>query len=378
MSNLKICAVEDERDRQVMVLFPWTVYHGDRNWVPPIRKDRDKFLDPKRNTFFRQADVAMFVARRGDRPVGTIAAFIDRRFNEFLKCKVGFFGFFEVLQDYEAAEALLDTALGWVRERGMSELRGPINFHRDRERGILVEGADCPPPMMCGHSPAYYHEFVSRFGLTKYADDFCRRLFVSDIIGPNGELPPRLSRLEKVAERRSDFLVRQAQMVNWDAEVQRARELYDATIGLLPDHVPWTDAEFNAFADEVRPFIDPEFVLFTEREGRTVGCVLGFPDMNQVLIHLNGRLDAPRKLLAWWHMKRINVLSLKVAGVVEELQGRGIEALLLLGLIKAAQPRGYRWVDLSLQAEDNDKLTTLTSHFGAEDYKRYRVYTMPA
>jgi GNAT superfamily N-acetyltransferase len=231
--------------------------------------------------------------------------------------------------------------------------------------------------MLCAHSPSYYKDYVTRFGMTKQSDDFCRRLLVSDMVGPNGELPPRLARLEKVAERRSHFKIRQARMEDWDAEVQRVRELYDATIGQLPDHVPWTDEELTAFADELRPMVDPAFTLFGEIEGKTVGCVLAFPDMNQVLIHLDGRLDLPHKLLAWWYVKHINVLSFKVGGVLDAYQGRGIEALLLLALAKAAVPRGYRWVDMSLQAEDNDKLTTLVSHFNAENYKRYRIYTMP-
>jgi GNAT superfamily N-acetyltransferase len=92
---------------------------------------------------------------------------------------------------------------------------------------------------------------------------------------------------------------------------------------------------------------------------------------------MNGRLDGWRKLLAWWYMRRIDVISLKVGGVLEHYQGQGIEALFLLELAKAALPRGFRWVDMSLQAEDNDKLTTLTGHFGTENYKHYRVYTMP-
>jgi hypothetical protein len=376
MANLQIREVRDERDRRTLVLFPWTVYRGDKNWVPPIIKDRDKMLDPARNTFFQRADIAMFVARRDDRPVGTIAAFIDRTFNEYLRQKMCFFGFFEVLDDYEAAEALLSAARDWGRQRGMVELRGPINFHRDRERGILVEGADCPPPMLCAHSPPYYKEFVERFGMVKQADDFCRRVLVSSIVTPDGTLHPRLARLEKVAQRRTHIKIRRARMEDFDNEVQRVGELYDATIGHLPDHVPWTSDELKAFGQELRPIVDPDFALFGEVEGKTVGCVLAFPDLNQVLIHMNGRLGGWRKLLAWWHMKRINVVSFKVGGVLEQYQGSGIEALMLLQLAKTGAPKGFRWLDMSLQAEDNDKITTLVSQFEPEDYKRYRVYKM--
>jgi len=376
MGTVEVVEIRGERDRHEMVMFPWTVYRGDKNWVPPIIKEREKLLDPDRNPFFQRADVTLLAARRDGRMVGTIAAFINHRFNDYLKQKVGFFGFFEVLDDYEAAEAMLRTARDWVQQRGMSELRGPINFHRDRERGILVEGADCPPPMLCGHTPPYYKDFVERFGMVKHADDFCRRLWVSKVVGPDGSLLPRLARLEKVARRRTHLKIRRARLEDWDNEVQRVRELYDATIGQLPDHVPWSDEDLAAFAEKLRPFVDPDLILFGEVKGKTVGCVLAFPDFNQVLIHLNGHIDGLHKLLAWWYMRRIDVVSFKVGGVLEQYQGLGIEALLLLELARAGLAKGYRWVDLSLNAENNDRINTLVSHFEVENYKRYRVYKL--
>jgi hypothetical protein len=377
MGNLELIEVQDKHNRQEMVMFPWTVYRRDKNWVPPIIKGREKLLDPDKNPFFQTADVALFAARRDGRMVGTIAPFVNRRFNEHLKQKVGSFGFFEVLNDYEAGEALLRAARDWVQQRGMTELRGPINFHRDRERGILVEGADCPPPMLCAHTPPYYKEFVERFGMVKHADDFARRVLVADVVGPDGSLPPRVARLEKVARRRSHLKIRRVRLEDWDAEVQRVRDLYDATIGQLPDHVPWSDEDVTDFADQLRPFVDPSFALFGEVKGETVGCAIAFPDFNQVLIHLNGRTDGLHKLLAWWHKRRIDVISFKVGGVLEQYQGLGIEALFLLELAKAALSRGYRQVDMSLQAEDNPRLNALVGHFEVEDYKRYRVYKLP-
>ncbi len=377
MGNLKVSEIRGGTERHEMIVFPWSVYRGDKNWVPPLLKERAKQLDPQRNAFFQSADVALFAARRDDRMVGVTAAFIDRRFNDYLKLKVGFFGFFEVLQDYEAAEALLSTARDWARERGMAELRGPINFHRDRERGFLVEGADCPPPLMCAHTPYYYHEFAQRFGLVKHSDDFCRRLWVKNVVGPDGSLPPRLARLQKVAERRAHFRIRPVHMEDWDNEVRRVGELYDATIGQMPDHIPWTQDDLAAFAKDLRPVVDPAFALFGEIEGNIVGCALAFPDLNQVLIHLNGSMDGLNKLKAWWYLKRINIISFKVAGVVEKYQGLGLEALLFLEMARAALSRGYIWVDLSLQAEENDKINHLIEHFQVENYKRYRVYHMP-
>jgi len=308
--------------------------------------------------------------------VGTIAAFVDRRFNEFSKQNLGQFGYFEVLDDERAAHALLARTKVWLQERGVSEMRGPINFHRDRERGILVDGADCPPPMMCAHSPRYYAPMIERFGMSKYADDLARRLFCDRVLLPDGSLPPRMARLQKVAERRTRLVIRPARLADWDAEVERVRAVYDATINQMPDHAPWSDEDLATFAHHLRPFVDPEFCLFGEIDGKTVGVALAFPDLNQVLIHLNGRTDGFNKLRAWWYWRRIRVLSFKVGGVIDQFQGLGIEALFMLEIAKRAVAKRYRWVDMSLQAENNDKINTLVSHFGAEEYKRYRLYTM--
>ena len=377
MVSLEVSGIADAAGRQAMAVFPWSVYRGDKNWVPPLIKDREKQFDPQRNRFFKQADVALFGARRDGRLVGTIAAFVDRRFNEYLKQRVGFFGFFEVLDDYEAAEALLGTARDWVRDRGMTELRGPLNFHRDRERGVLVSGADCPPPMLCAHSPPYYGAFMERFGLVKHADDLCRRVLVKQILGPNGSLPPRVARLEKVARRRSHIVIRHARFAQLEHELRVVQKLYDATIGQMPDHVPFDEEDIANFARELRPVLQEDFALFGEIDGEPVGCAVAFPDLNQVLFHVNGRLDGWRKLVAWWYLKRIDILSFKIGGVLETHQGLGIEALLVLEMAKAALRRGFRWVDLSLNAEENDKITALTDHFGAEEYKRYRTYKLP-
>ena len=200
----------------------------------------------------------------------------------------------------------------------MTELRGPINFHRDRERGILVEADNCPPPMLCGHSRPYYASFLEGSGMVKHADDLCRRLWVNDIVGPDGNLPPRLARLERVARRRSQLKIRHVRLDDWDNEVHRVRAPCDATIGLLPDHIPWDEDDIAAFAEELRPVVDPDFLW--RGRGQDGRVYAGFPRL-QVLIHLDGRPGGWRKLLVRWHMRRIDVLSLMVGGVLEEYQG---------------------------------------------------------
>jgi hypothetical protein len=113
MSDLIILPVEDEKDLMAFITFPWKVYKDNSYWVPPLISERVAFLDPGHNPFFQHAKATYFLAQRSGEVVGTIAAFTNELYNEFQGTNVGFFGFFEVLEDPEAASALLDTAYHW-------------------------------------------------------------------------------------------------------------------------------------------------------------------------------------------------------------------------------------------------------------------------
>ena len=137
MKSLTIKPVETLEDRKAFLSFPWTVYKGDPYWVPPIFSDRVHFTDPEKNTFFQHAEAQLYMALRGDDIVGTIAAFTNHRHNEIQNENVAFFGFFEVLEDFEAAKKLFETAEAWAKERGHTALRGPAQWSTNEECGLL-------------------------------------------------------------------------------------------------------------------------------------------------------------------------------------------------------------------------------------------------
>ena len=117
-------------------------------------------------------EAALFMARRDGRDVGRIAGWINHRANQFLDEKVAGFGFFETFDDYEIAQALLDAVCDWACGQGMETIRGPFHFSMDDSPGVLIEGFDRPPVLMCGHSPPYYANLLERYGLVKYRDEW--------------------------------------------------------------------------------------------------------------------------------------------------------------------------------------------------------------
>nr|HID13370.1 N-acetyltransferase [Anaerolineae bacterium] len=376
MSSIQIQPVTTRRDLRAFVRFPWRVYKDDPNWVPPLISERLEYLDPARGPFYEHAEVVIFLARRGREVVGTIAPFVDHRLIEHLGQPVGGFGFFEVIEDYAVAERLLDAACEWLRAHDMPLVRGPTNFTNNDCPGVLIEGADCPPVMLEAHTPPYYKDFLERYGMEKDRDLFAWRAFRSQIGEELKNIPPELARVADVARQVANVTIRKVRLEDWDQEIATAHYLFDITLRHIPDHIPLTETEFRRLANQMRPFLDPDLALFAEVEGKPVGFCVAVPDINRVLIHLNGRLFP----LGWLKMKRyirqIDVVTFKLMGVLEEYRRRGIDALLYLEAVKAVFDRGYEWLDGSLTSELNPMVNLIAQRLGAERYKRYRVYQM--
>ena len=374
--DTEIRPVTSRRDLLAFVRFPWKVYRGDRNWVPPLISERLARLDPQVNPFFSRGEAELFVAHCGRRLVGTIAAFVDHRANELFGEQVGGFGFFETIEEYSVAQRLLDTAQERVRAWGMSGIRGPTNLTRLDEPGVLIDGADCPPTMLQAHTPSYYRTFLDRYGMTKYHDSYAWRVYLPKL-GANLEaLPPQLVRVFAAAKERQDVNIRTLRLDDWDNELRLALDLFNTTLSHLRVHVPVTEADFRRFADPLRSFLDPNMALFAEVDGKTVGFLVAVPDVNRVLWRMNGRLLPLGWLAFLWYRRRIDVVSFKLLGVLEEYRRRGIDVLMYLQAIRAAVDGGYRWLDGSHTSEYNPTVVRLAERLGAERYKHFRVYQL--
>jgi GNAT superfamily N-acetyltransferase len=373
--EIEVSPVKDRKDLMSFIRFPWKVYRDDPNWVPPLISERLDRLDPEKNSFFSHSEVELYLARRDHKPVGTIAAFVDHRSNDHLREQIGGFGFFEAIEDYHVAERLLDTACQTVRKWGMKGIKGPTNFGPIDEPGIVLKGADCPPALLEAHTPPYYQDFLERYGMTKFRDSYAWRVSLKDL-GDLNAIHPQLTRVFNATHQRGGVDVRKVRLDRWDDEVRIARELFNATLQHLPDFVPMSKETFRRFADQMRPLLDPDLALFAEIEGKSIGFLVGIPDFNRVLIHLNGRLFPFGWLKLLWFRRRIDVISFKLFGVLEEYRRRGIDVLLYMEAVRAAVAKGYRWLDGSLTSEFNPTVVRLATRMGAEQYKLFRLYQL--
>jgi GNAT superfamily N-acetyltransferase len=212
--------------------------------------------------------------------------------------------------------------------------------------------------------------------MEKENDLFAWRAFRSQIGQELKNIPPQLTRVADVARKVANVTIRKIRVADWDEEISTALHLFNVTLRHIPDHIPLTEREFRRFADQFRPFLDPDLALFAEMEGEPVGFCVAIPDVNRALIHLNGRLFPLGWLKFAYHVRRIDVVSFKLMGVLEEYRRRGIDALLYLEAVRAVFDKGYEWLDGSLTSEYNPMVNLIAHRLGAERYKRYRMYRM--
>jgi GNAT superfamily N-acetyltransferase len=380
-SEVRIVPVTSEKQRRTFAKFPWQLYRDDPNWVPPLYGDRLKKLDPAKYPFHEHAEVQLFLALRGEEVVGTISTHINHRHNEVWQDKVGFFGFFEVIEDYTVAEALLGTAEDWLRERGMEAIRGPESFTQEEECGLLVDGFDGPPVIQNAYNPRYYQGFVERAGFEKAHDLYAWHLRTSIFDHDVQRLPRKFVQVAERARQRANLVVRNLDMKRFDEELQLFKTIYNLSWEQNWGFVPLTDPDLEHLAAEVKPFIDPNLVHLAAVDGEPAGVSLGLPDMYQAL--LKARPQPNKWSLPWtlvkllWHARRIDTFRLWAMGVVPEWRGCGIEAVLIVEVARAAFAAGYEYCEMGWTLESNDMINRIIDRLGGRIYRTYRIYEKP-
>jgi GNAT superfamily N-acetyltransferase len=372
MNSLEIRTVKTRRERKAFLTFPWRIYKNDPNWVPPLLPDRRKLIDPRQGVFFKRGEAEFFIARKNGRVVGTICAAEDSVTNEVRKQQECIFGFFEYVEDYQVFEALIHKVRDWAQNRDLQALLGPFNLDYENGYGVLIEGRKRPAALMCGHTPPYYQGFMEKFGFQPGRADN-----LAFYIDPSAPGIARIARLAVRMRERSKVVIRSVDFNRWDEEVDIIHSLLLRALAYLPGSIPWDRDALEASLRPFRNIADPEMILFAEVDGEAVGWLPGIPNLNEILIHVNGLRYPWDYLRLLWHRRRQpEGLSLKSVVLLPDYWKTGIAVIMFDEIIRRALERGYKWGDLSLTSEDNPNAPVVYDHMGGEIYKRYRVYRL--
>jgi GNAT superfamily N-acetyltransferase len=374
MAEVNVVEVESSARLKEFILYPNRLYAGDPNYVTPLYVERKEFFDFKNNPFYRTAKTQLFLAMRGEEVVGRIATCISYRHNDYHDERTGFFGFFDTPDDEEISRKLLKVAMIELKKAGMDRMRGPMNFSTNQECGFLVEGFDSPPMVMMTYNSPYQVKLAEKFGLRKVMDLLAYKL-PTDL-----GLTDRIQRVVEHRMTRSRVKIRPLDVGNFEREVRMIREVYNQAWAKNWGFIPMDDAEFDHLAKNLKQILDPKIVCIAEHDGRPIGFSLAVPNINQVLIRLEGHLLPLGLLKLLWHTKvsnKIDQCRLITFGVIPEYRRLGVDMMLYAETLRRGFENGYKWGELSWILETNEMMRHGVEQMQAFVYKRYRVVEMP-
>jgi GNAT superfamily N-acetyltransferase len=331
-----------------------------------------QILSPKHNPFFKNAEMAFFVAERDGRPCGRVAAIDSAGYNRFHKENAGFFGYFESEDDVEVSSRLLDEATRWLQARGRTHVIGPVMPSSNYEVGLLVEGFQHLPTFMTTWNPPYYSHLVKASGFDGVKELFGWHLHIEDI---QDRLHERFQALSKRACRTQGLSFSLLDMKRFDEEISRCWEIYVDAWRDNWGFSPPTEEEFQFIARELKPLMIKEGALTVSAHGKMVGFAFFIPDYNRTLQHNpNGRLLP----LGWWRLlkgkNRAPWVRNMLIGITSDYRKKGVLGLLLYEAIRKAPQYGVTDVEVSWVLEDNKDANQTLEKIGATLYRKWMLY----
>ena len=369
MSGIEIVVVEGGSELKDFINLPWNLYAQYPNWVPPLKKEVRRLLDPRRHPFWSSAERRLFLALRGSQVVGRIAGIIDRCYNEFHGERMGIWGFFECADDPAAAKALFSAVETWARLKGMAFLRGPLNPSTNYELGLLVEGFDYLPALMMSYNPPYYSRLVESCGFAKEKD------LLAFLIDGDYRLPEWMDSLAGRIAQKKGIRIRPFRPKDEDAEFGLIKEIYNDSWSANWGFVPLSDEEMKDIQKSVMTFADPDLAFFIYYEDDPAAVCVIFPDINPLLKRLNGRIGLLGLLKALLYRREITGLRCLMFGIKEKYRQMGIPMLAFHHIFEVVRKKDkYRSLELGWTLEDNAAVNTLAVEAGARPYKKYRIF----
>jgi len=367
-SQVSVRAVRSRSDERAFIRLQYKMYKDYPYWVPPLLMDRKKLIDRAHNPFYKHARMELFLAQRDGTLVGRIGAIVNDNHNREHKENIGFFGFFECVNDQAVANALFDAATGWLKEQKVAGVRGPANPSVNDEYGLLIEGFDRSPAILMPYNPPYYANLIEGYGFAKIKDLFAYQVNRDDV------MTERLKRVSEAVKNRDGVVFRSINMKDFDNEVKIVHELYTRGWEHNWGEVPLTDDEFDYMAKDLKAVVNPELVIIAELKGKPVGFGMSLPDLNEIFrFNKSGHL-LPALVRMVLFKRRVSNIRIIILGVLPEYQPSGVGAVLFYETAIRAIANGYPYGEASWVLEDNMMMNRGAKLLNGKLTKRYRLY----
>ncbi|MBL7766154.1 MAG: hypothetical protein JNJ58_08685 [Chitinophagaceae bacterium] len=355
---------------QAFLEMPLSIYKGDKAYIRPLDKDIEEVFDAKKNKFFRHGECERWLLKNeAGRYIGRIAVFVNKKYKE--DQPTGGIGFFECINDQQAANFLFDEAQQWLKARGMEAMDGPINFgERDRWWGLLVNGFE--EPLYCmNYNPPYYQTLFETYGFEVYFHQLC---FGMDVTTP---LSDKMNRWHDHYAKDPDFSVQHIRKDDLDKFAQDFTTIYNKAWAKHGGGKTIELKQAKLIFGKMKPVIDEKITWFVYHKNEPIGMWVNIPDLNQYFKHFNGKFGALQKLYFLW-LKMTGACKRFVGvvyGIVPEWQGKGTDAYMIVECGKVVQPNlRYEKYEMQWIGDFNPKMVNLAANLEASEVRRLSTY----
>jgi len=369
--SLEIHTVHSRQQEKQFLNLPWSLYKHDPHWVPPLRGNQRQLCGFAKHPFYRNAESQAFLAQREGRVVGRVLAVSNRAHNNYHDDKLGFFGFFESVDDAEVSQGLLSAAEDYLKGRGLESIRGPVNPSMNYECGLLVDSFQSPPVFMMTYNPPYYGRLIEQAGFEK-SHDLYAYLGSAEMLELNEK---RWEFIRKKLGEKIRFAMRAMERPRFDEEMRGFLDVYNQALVGSWGFVPITPAEITHMASGLKQLIAPELTAVVEVDGKRAGVAFGILDYNPRIKQIDGRLFPFGFLRLLRNRKAIKRMRMISANVLPEFQGnKGMGLALFCSLIPAIRDWGIQQCEFSWVLESNQFSRATLERCGTQLYKTYRIY----
>ena len=369
---MNIIEVNSKRDKKDFIQIACSIYKNEKNWIRPLDKDINSVFNPKTNKAFRKGDVKRWILKNNNETIGRIAAFYSSK-NDKEKLRVGGCGFFECIDDEEAAKMLFDTAKNWLEKNGYNSMDGPINFgERDKWWGCLVECFDIDPNYLQNYGKAYYQKLFENYGFQLL---FRQLTFLKKVRTPLSE---KLSLKAERALRDPHYNFKTLEKRNIQKYIRDFTKIYNDAWSKYPGVSKLELSQAKLLFAQLKPILDEKILWFAYHNNDPVGFFISIPEMNQIFKHVNGKLDLFGKLKTFYHLKIKKSCKKMVGlvfGIVPKHQGKGVDGALIMASRETIQEKlAYEDLELNWIPDFNKSMIRVAEQVQVKLGKIHHTY----
>jgi hypothetical protein len=371
---MKIIVVQRE-DRDLFRKFqhlPFEIYKEIPQWVPPLVGETEKYVDRKRNPFYRHSDaIALLALDEQSKAIGRLIVLENCRYNEFNREKTSFFTLFECINDCGAAQELFRVAQTWAQTRGLTRMVGPKGFTALDGLGMLVKGFEHRPAFGIPYNPPYYPELLEKLGFKTKND------IVSGHMYSEKQFPEKIHELSMLIQQKKGLHVaRFKHRRDLLKLVPKLKDLYNGALQGTEGNVPLTDQEARSMANQILWFADPKFIKILMKGEEPVGFLFAYPDISAAVQRQKGKIFPFGWIDIFKEMSRTKWVNINGAGIIEQYRGMGGTAILFSEMYKSIMEGQFEHAELVQVGMENDRMQNELSNLGVDFYKTHRMYQM--